>query len=75
MLHPVKFEPTLNTPSNPLVDELVKIFASYEAVSTDIQNIDMESHMIDTVRNALQGLAMGISPEQCGKQIVDRINK
>lgn len=74
MLHPVKFESTPNTPPNPLVDELVKIFANYEAVSTDLQNIDMESHMIDTVRNSLQGLAMGNSPEQCGKQIVDRIN-
>lgn len=74
MLHPVKFTPTPNTPPNPLVDELVKIFASYEALSTDLQNIDTESHMIDTVRNALQGLAMGNTPEQCGKQIVDRIN-
>lgn len=74
MLHPVKFESTPNTPQNPLVEELIKIFASYEAVSTDLQNIDMESHMIDTVRNSLQGLAMGNSPEQCGKQIVDRIN-
>ena len=74
MLHPVKFTPTPNTPPNPLVDELVKIFASYEALSTDLQNIDTESHMIDTVRNALQGLAMGNTPEQCAKQIVDRIN-
>ena len=74
MLHPVKFTPTPNTPPNPLVDELVKISASYEALSTDLQNIDTESHMIDTVRNALQGLAEGNTPEQCAKQIVDRIN-
>lgn len=74
MLYPVKFEPTPNTSANPLIDELTKIFSGYEAVSTDIQNIDTESHMIDTVRNALQGLAMGNTPEQCGKQIMDRIN-
>lgn len=73
VLYPAKFTATANTPANPLLDEVQKIVGNYKNMCTDIQNSDPESHMLDTVRNALQGLAMGNTPEQCGKEIVDNI--
>jgi ABC-type glycerol-3-phosphate transport system substrate-binding protein len=38
----------------------------------DIQVYDPESHMLDTVRSAVQGLFIGNSPEQVGREIVGR---
>lgn len=72
---PVKFEKTDKSPENPLLDDAIKIQASVTDMRTDVQNYDPESHMIDTVRSSLQGLAMGNSPEECGKAIVDRIEE
>ncbi len=59
--------------ANPLMDEVKALVAGYTAMSTDIQNRDPESHMLDTVRNSLQGLALGNSAEECGKEITDSI--
>ena len=73
VLYPIDFTPTAATPENPLLDEVKDLVAGYSQMSTDIQNIDPESHMLDTVRNALQGLAMGNSAEECAAQIVERI--
>ena len=39
----------------------------------DVQTYDTESHMLDTVRAALQGLFIGNSPEQCGAEIVAKM--
>ena len=72
---PVKFTPSENAPENPVLDEVFKILNSYEALGSDVQNSDPASHMLDSVRNALQGLGMGNTPEECGKQIVERLNQ
>ncbi len=73
VIYPIKFTPTDKTPQNPMLDEIKGFVENYTSMSTDIQNSDPQSFMLDTVRNALQGLAMGNTPEQCGKEIVDRI--
>lgn len=72
VIYPVKLEPDTDV-ENPLLDEINEIVSGYSAMQTDLQNPDPASHMMDTVRNALQGLAMGNSAEECGKEIVDRI--
>jgi ABC-type glycerol-3-phosphate transport system substrate-binding protein len=38
----------------------------------DIQTYDPESHMLDTVRSAIQGLFIGSTPEQVGREIVSK---
>lgn len=38
----------------------------------DIQTYDPESHMLDTVRAAIQGLFIGNTPEQCAEEIVSK---
>jgi len=73
VVYPVKFEATENTPENPLLDEVTALLDGYTVIRTDVQNYDPESHMLDTVRNALQGIAMGNSAEQCAKEITGRI--
>ncbi|MDD2973267.1 MAG: extracellular solute-binding protein [Lachnospiraceae bacterium] len=73
-IYPAKFTPTVDTPENPLLDEVNKIVAATTDMRTDIQNYDADSSMLDTVRNALQGLAMGNSPEECAKQIMEEVN-
>jgi ABC-type sugar transport system, periplasmic component len=73
VIYPIQFKATQATPANPLLDTIKGLVAGYSNMGTDIQNSDPKSFMLDTVRNALQGLAMGNSPEQCGKEIVDRI--
>lgn len=70
---PVKFEKTENSPENPLLDEVIEIQAGLKDVRTDVQNYDPESHMLDTVRSALQGIAMGDSADQCAQNIMDRM--
>lgn len=70
---PVKFEKTENSPENPLLDEVIEIQAGLTDVRTDVQNYDPESHMLDTVRSALQGIAMGDSADQCAQNIMDRM--
>lgn len=61
-----------------LVDsELTKSMKESVSVATDfrddVQTYDTDSHMIDTVRNAIQGLFIGRTPEEVGKEITDRI--
>ena len=73
VIYPAKFTPTANTPENPVLDQIKGFVEGYTAMSSDIQNSDPQSFMLDTVRNALQGLAMGNTPEQCGQEIVARI--
>lgn len=70
---PVKFEKTENSPENPLLDDVIAIQAGLTDVRTDVQNYDPESHMLDTVRSALQGIAMGDSADQCAQNIMDRM--
>ena len=45
--------------------------AGTEETRSDLQNYDSQAHMINTVRSALQGLAMGNSVDQVGEEIID----
>ena len=68
----------INTSSdggNYLVQEANAIIAETEEVRGDIENYDSETHMMNTVREALQGLALGNSVETVGKTIVDMIKE
>lgn len=51
------------------------IIADTTDVRGDIENYDTATHMINTVRQSLQGIAMGNSPEEVGKTIVDLISE
>lgn len=72
-IYPVQFTATASTKKNEMLDTIKGFVSGYSNMGTDIQNSDPDSFMLDTVRNALQGLAMGNTPEKCGKEIVDRI--
>ena len=72
---PVKFEKTENSPENPLLDQVIEIQKEITDLRTDIQNYDPESHMLDTVRSSLQGIAMGDSAEQCATNITNRMKE
>jgi len=74
-IQPVKFTVTADTPPNPLLEEASELLGGYVSVADDLQTYDGESHMLDTVRNALQGIAMGNSPEQCAAEIMERIQE
>lgn len=58
---------------NYLVKEANAIIAETEDVRGDIENYDSATHMINTVRQALQGLAMGQTAEEVGQRIVEMI--
>lgn len=75
VVYPINFTPTAKTPKNPLLDDIKAILNNTKKLHTDIQNDDPDSHMLDTVRNALQGLAMGNSPDKCGQDIVNSIKQ
>lgn len=55
---------------NYLLNEIQDIMAATEVTRSDLQDYDSQAHMINTVRSALQGLAMGNTPEQVGEEIV-----
>lgn len=58
---------------NYLYNEILNAMSTAEVYKTDLQNYDGASHMTNTVREALQLLAIGESPETVGKQIVAAI--
>ncbi|MGE4284244.1 MAG: ABC transporter substrate-binding protein [Clostridia bacterium] len=74
-IFPINFTPTPDTPANPLLDEVQAIADSMVEMRDDIQTYDKQSHMLDTVRAALQGIAMGRSGEECAEEIVNRIKQ
>lgn len=51
----------------------LEIIAETKEVRGDIENYDSATHMINTVRQALQGIAMGNSSDEVGKTITDLI--
>ena len=55
---------------NYLLKEVMAIMEDTEETKGDLQNYDTQAHMINTVRTALQGLAMGNEPEQVGEEII-----
>lgn len=75
ILTPVKFEVPQNMEANPLLDTAKEILSNTTDVRTDIQNYDPAPQMLDIVRSALQGLAMGDSAEQCADNIMSRIEE
>lgn len=58
---------------NYLSQEASAIIAETEEVRGDIENYDTATHMINTVRQALQGIAMDQDADTVGKTIVDTI--
>ena len=56
---------------NYLLNDIQDIMAGTEETRSDLQNYDSQAHMINTVRSALQGLAMGNSVDQVGEEIID----
>lgn len=58
---------------NYLSQEAAAIIAETTDVRGDIENYDTATHMINTVRQALQGIAMGSSADEVGQTIVDLI--
>jgi len=72
-LYPAIFTPSAATPPNPLLDSIAAIAGDATALFTDLQTVDPEAHMLDTVRNALQGLAMGNTAEETAAEIVRRM--
>ena len=60
---------------NYLSKEATEIMNETEDVRGDIENYDTATHMINTVRQALQGIAMGSSVDDVGKTIVDLIGE
>lgn len=60
---------------NYLSKEASAIIDETKDVRGDIENYDTATHMINTVRQALQGIAMGSAPDEVGKTIVDLIEE
>lgn len=58
---------------NYLSQEAAKVIAETQEVRGDIENYDTATHMINTVRQALQGIAMGNDAATVGKTIVNLI--
>lgn len=75
IITPVKFDVPSDVTANPLLDEAKEILSHATAVRTDIQNYDSAPQMLDIVRSALQGLAMGDSAEQCAENIMSRMDE
>ncbi|MEA4888456.1 MAG: extracellular solute-binding protein [Clostridiaceae bacterium] len=70
---PFTYELSGEAANSRLLNKVQALMNTTTDYRTDLQTYDTASHMINTVRNALQGLGLGNSAEQCGKEIVDRI--
>ena len=70
---PFTYELSVEAADSRLLQEVQELMNQTTEFRTDLQTYDTASHMINTVRNALQGLAMGNSAEECGQEIVERI--
>lgn len=60
---------------NYILNEIMAIMNETETMKSDLQNYDSQAHMINTVRAALQGLAMGNTPEQVGEEIITTMSQ
>lgn len=70
---PMCVEITSDKAGNYLSREASAIIEETQEVRGDIENYDTQSHMINTVRQGLQGIAMGQSSEEVAKTIMDTI--
>lgn len=59
---------------NYLLNDVLEIMDSTGEVRGDLQNYDTQSMALNTVRTALQKLAMGSTPEEVGTEIVDTLS-
>lgn len=71
-IYPVKFESDPDTKIDEMTLKVKKIVEEATVFRGDMQEIDPETHMLNTVRTALQGLFVDSSPQECGKQIVSQ---
>lgn len=67
-----KFESEAGSEVDPLTTQAKEFLAQATEFRDDIQTYDPESHMLDTVRAAIQGLFIGNTPEQCAEEIVSK---
>ena len=58
---------------DPLMKEVLDIYGTMTIMKSDVQSYDDRTYLLDTVRNALQGIALGNSPEQCADEIITQI--
>lgn len=70
-IYPVKFESDPETVIDDLTKQVKEVIEPATDYRDDMQNYDPETHMLNTVRTALQGLFVGNTPEQCGEEIVN----
>jgi ABC-type glycerol-3-phosphate transport system substrate-binding protein len=70
---PVKFEgdPSIVSPLAVTVSEQMATATEFK---TDIQNYDVNTKMLDTVRNSLQGLFVGGTVDECVEDIMRVVN-
>lgn len=67
-----KFDSLPDAEVSELTKEAKALLAEGKEFRDDIQTYDPESHMLDTVRAAIQGLFIGNTPEQCAEEIVSK---
>ncbi len=72
-IYPVIFESDKSVVS-PLAMEVSRQLTNAEVFKSDIQNYDVNTRMLDTVRNSLQGLFAGSTPKECIKEIMRVVN-
>lgn len=58
---------------NYLLNDVISLMGEAEELRGDLQNYDTQSMAMNTVRTSLQELAMGKTPEEVGKTIVDTL--
>ncbi|WP_122642278.1 ABC transporter substrate-binding protein [Luxibacter massiliensis] len=68
-IYPVKFESDPETEIDDMTVKIKGIVDEATAFHGDMQEVDPETHMLNTVRTALQGLFLDGTPESCGSEI------
>jgi ABC-type glycerol-3-phosphate transport system substrate-binding protein len=71
-LYVSKFSTLPGVTIDPVTTAAKALLAQGKEFRDDIQTYDPESHMLDTVRAAIQGLFIGRTPEQVGREIVGK---
>ena len=71
-IYPVKFESDPETEIDDMTVKIKEIVDEAEVFHGDMQEVDPETHMLNTVRTALQGLFLDGTAESCGAEIVSQ---
>lgn len=72
-IYPVKFDSLSDTKIDKLTVAVKEVISNATSYTDDVQNYDPETHMLNTVRTALQGLFVGDSAQICAANIVNKI--